>query len=124
IAEVEGLLKGGATDLSNEDPERAEDPYKEALSIDERLVLGADKAALPEADKKADLDRFKSYQRKNIQHDMAAACYDKGKYWMDRKDEKRACKLWRVGFWFYKGDSNLLKAVTNVCTQRAHDALE
>jgi hypothetical protein len=54
---------------------------------------------------------------------MAAGCYDKGKYWMDRKDEKRACKLWRLGFWFYKGDSNLLKAVTNVCTQRAHEVL-
>lgn len=124
IAEVEGLFKEGSSDLSNEDPERAEEPFKEALVIDERLVLGPEKAALPEAEKKQDLDRFKSYIRKNIQHDMAAACYEKGKYWMDRKDEKRACKLWRLGFWFYKGDSNLLKAVTNVCTQRANEVLD
>lgn len=124
IAEVEGAFKEGSTDITNEDPESAADLFKEALAGDERLVLGAEKAALPEADKKAELDRFKSYVRKSIQHDMAAACYEKGKYWMDRKDEKRACKLWRLGFSFYKGDSNLLKAVTNVCTQRAHDALE
>jgi hypothetical protein len=124
IAEVTGLFKDGSTELGREEPEHAEEAFKEALVIDERLVLGPEKAALPEADKKADLERFKSYVRKNIQHDMAAACYDKGKFWMDRKDEKRACKLWRLGFWFYKGDSNLLKAVTNICTQRAHEMLE
>jgi len=124
IAEVMGLFKDGATELSKEDPERAEEQFKEALQIDERIVLGAERAQAPEEEKRKDLERFKSYVRKNIQHDMSAACYEKGKYWMDRKDEKRACKLWRLGFWFYKGDSNLLRAVTNVCTQRAHDALE
>ncbi len=124
IAEVMGLFKDGSTELAKEDPEKAEDQMKEALTIDERIVLGPERAAAPEEEKKKDLERFKSYVRKNIQHDMSAACYEKGKYWMDRKDEKRACKLWRMGFWFYKGDSNLLRAVTNVCTQRAHDALE
>ncbi|MBK7860493.1 MAG: FHA domain-containing protein [Archangiaceae bacterium] len=124
IAEVMGLFKEGSTEISKGEPERAEEPFKEALVVDERLVLGPEKAALPEAEKKTDLERFKSYVRKNIQHDMAAACYEKGKNFMDRKDEKRACKLWRMGFWFYKGDSNLLKAVTNVCTQKAHEMLE
>ncbi|MBL8951991.1 MAG: FHA domain-containing protein, partial [Myxococcaceae bacterium] len=108
IAEVMGLFKDGATELSKEDPERAEEQFKEALQIDERIVLGPERAAAPDEEKRKDLERFKSYVRKNIQHDMSAACYEKGKYWMDRKDEKRACKLWRLGFWFYKGDSNLL----------------
>jgi pSer/pThr/pTyr-binding forkhead associated (FHA) protein len=124
IAEAMGFFKEGSTDLSKDDPEHAEEPFKEALTIDERLVLGAEKAALPEADKKTDLERFKSYVRKNIQHDMAVACYERGKYWMDRKDPKRACKMWKLGFWFYKGDPNLLKALTNVCTQRAKEILD
>ena len=55
---------------------------------------------------------------------MGTACYERGKSYMDRMDERRACKLWRLGFSFYKGNSDLLKAVTNICTQRAHQALE
>jgi pSer/pThr/pTyr-binding forkhead associated (FHA) protein/tetratricopeptide (TPR) repeat protein len=124
ISSVEGLAKEGSTHLSNEEPEKAEEPFREALALDEKIVLGEDIAAKSEADKKALLDRFKSYLRKNIQHDMSASCYAKGKFYMDRKDEKRACKLWRLGFSFYKGNSDLLKAVTNICTQRAHAALE
>jgi pSer/pThr/pTyr-binding forkhead associated (FHA) protein/tetratricopeptide (TPR) repeat protein len=124
ISSVEGLAKEGSTHLSNEEPEKAEEPFREALALDEKIVLGDEMAAKSEADKKQALDKFKSYLRKNIQHDMSASCYSKGKFYMDRKDEKRACKLWRLGFAFYKGNSDLLKAVTNICTQRAHAALE
>ncbi len=124
ISTVEGLAKEGETHLSNDEPDKAEEPFREALAIDEKIVLGEEEAAKPEVEKKADLERFKSYLRKNIQHDMASACYSKGKGYMDRQDAKHACKEWRLGFSFYKGDSDLLKAVTNVCTQRAHAALE
>jgi hypothetical protein len=124
IESAMGLFKAGESLLSNDDPEHGEEPFREALALDEKIVLGEELAAKPEADKKVLLDKFKSYLRKNVQHDMSASCYTKGKFYMDRKDEKRACKLWRLGFSFYKGNSDLLKAVTNICTQRAHQMLE
>jgi pSer/pThr/pTyr-binding forkhead associated (FHA) protein len=121
---VEQLFKDGQGELGNNRPDKAAEPFTEALQIDEILVLGEKKAALPLDQKKKDLEKTTSYYRRNIQQDMASASYARGKDLMDRQDRRQACKIWKLGFAFWKGNSDLLRAVTNVCTQEAARRLE
>ena len=121
---VEQLYKDGQGELGNNRPDKANEPFAEALQIDEVLVLGEKKAALPADQKKKDLEKMTSYYRRNIQQDMASKSYERGKDLMDRQDRRQACKIWKLGFQFWKGNSDLLRAVTNVCTQEAARRLE
>ncbi len=124
ITTVEQLYKAGQGELGNNRPDKAEEFFTEALTIDEQLVLGPEKLALPADKKKKELEKLTSYYRRNIQQDMAAACYARGKDLADRQDRRQACKIWKMGFSFWKGNSDLLRAVTNVCTQQAAQRLE
>ncbi|MBS1150923.1 MAG: hypothetical protein H6Q89_2621, partial [Myxococcaceae bacterium] len=124
ITTVDQLYKAGQGELGNNRPDKANEYFSEALTIDEQLVLGAEKAAQPMEKKKKDLEKLTSYYRRNIQQDMATACYQRGKDLMDRQDRRQACKIWKMGFGFWKGNSDLLRAVTNVCTQEAARRLE
>jgi tetratricopeptide (TPR) repeat protein len=123
IATVKQAYNDGSSDLRDNDPEKAADALNEALEIDERIVLGG-KAPGTEEERKALLDKFKSEARRNIQQEMAAAAYQRGKGYMERQDAKHACKVWKLGYSFWRGNSDLLKAVTNVCTQRADENLK
>ncbi len=124
ITTVDQLYKTGQGELSNNRPDKAVEYFSEAFQLDEQIVLGAEKAAgTPEVKKKA-LEKLTGYYRRNIQQDMASACYARGKDLMDRKDVRQACKIWKTGFSFWRGNSDLLRAVTNVCTQQAAQRLE
>jgi ABC transport system ATP-binding/permease protein len=124
ITTVEQLFKAGQGELANNRPDKAYEFFVEALEVDEQLVLGKEKAALPPEQKKKDLEKLTSFYRRNIQQDMASSSYQRGKDLMDRQDRRQACKIWKMGFSFWKGNSDLLRAVTNICTQEAQRRLE
>jgi len=124
ITTVEQLYKAGQGEIGNSRPDKAHEFFSEALVIDEQLVLGPEKAALPLEKKKKDLDKLTSYYRRNINQDMATSCYARGKDLMDRQDRRQACKIWKLGFSYWRGNTDLLRAVTNVCTQEAARRLE
>lgn len=55
---------------------------------------------------------------------MGDLAYARGKRFAELKDFRRACAEWKRGFTFTRGHLDLLKALTNVCTQRARRTLD
>lgn len=109
--------KSGSTELGNDKPEKAEEPFRNALAIDEKLVMG-ETVGTNEALRR-ELDRRKSFVRRNILEEMSKSTYQKGKGFADRQDWRQACRVWKLGMSFSKSDTDLLRAVTNKCTGRA-----
>ena len=109
--------KSGSTELGNDKPEKAEEPFRNALAIDEKLVMG-EVVGTNEALRR-ELDRRKSFVRRNILDEMSKSTYQKGKGFADRQDWRQACRVWKLGMSFSKSDTSLLTAVTNKCTGRA-----
>jgi ABC transport system ATP-binding/permease protein len=123
IDTAQNLYQTGVGELAREAPERAEAPFRAALVVDSKLVLGDRDATLSEDEKRKELEKRSSFIRKTIIETMASACYERGKTLADRKDFRQACKLWKLGASFSRGNIDLLKALTNVCTRRAQDTL-
>ncbi|MBI3185097.1 MAG: FHA domain-containing protein [Myxococcales bacterium] len=111
ITSVDQLFKEGQSALQAEQPDRAAEPFTEALELDEKLLQEQATKSL-------------SHYRRTIQQDMAAAAYLKGKGLADRLDYRAACKIWKLGFGFFKGNPELLRALGNVCTHMAGLELE
>lgn len=110
IISVDQLYKDGQANLQAGELEKAADPFHEALALDEKLVGAA-------------FDKTQSFFRKNMHEDMASKAYEKGKVFAERQDTRQACRVWRLGFGFYRGNPALLKAVY-FCTTKAEQALE
>ncbi|MFL5355873.1 FHA domain-containing protein [Archangium sp.] len=110
VSNVDQLFKIGQGLLQNEDVEKAAEPLQEALDVDKRLM--------------ADLAESRpSFYRRNIQQDMAAKAISRGKYWDDRGDQRRACRIWKLGFHFYAGNTDLNSQVGR-CSSRGLKALK
>jgi ABC transport system ATP-binding/permease protein len=122
MSNVSGLYNEGQTELSGDKPEHAEEPFREALDLDARILLGEEKMKLPEAERKKELDRMQSWFRKSINYEMAQKCFERGTGIFERQDPRGACKVWKVGYSFYRGNTDLLKAVAEVCTANASQA--
>ncbi|WP_375765823.1 FHA domain-containing protein [Archangium gephyra] len=110
VSNVDQLFKIGQGHLQNEDVEKAAEPLLEALDVDKRLM--ADQA-----------DTRPSFYKRNIQQDMAAKAIARGKYWDDRGDQRRACRIWKLGFRFYAGNTDLNSQVGR-CSTRGLKALK
>jgi hypothetical protein len=48
---------------------------------------------------------------------MAAMAIARGKYWDDRGDQRRACRIWKLGFRFYAGNTDLNTQVGRCSTR-------
>ncbi|PTL76315.1 FHA domain-containing protein [Vitiosangium sp. GDMCC 1.1324] len=104
VGNVDQLFKIGQGHLQNEDVEKAADPLLEALEVDKRLM--------------GDLvDSRPSFYRRNIHQDMAAKAITRGKYWDERGDQRRACRIWKLGFQFYAGNTDLNSQVGRCSTR-------
>jgi len=103
VGNVANLFKTGSTLLTAGDVEKAAEPFDEALEIDKRL-MGDFWETVP------------SFYRKNIQNDIAERAYERGRDWVKREDPLRACNLWKIGFRFYKGNTDLNRVISNVCS--------
>ncbi len=124
ITSVDALFKEGQTALQNERIERAVEPFREALEFDEKLMLDPEEQKAPPEQRKALMDKRRSHYRRNIEQDMASSAYLRGKALADRRDFRGACKVWKIGFDFYRGNTELLRALNNVCTFTALQELE
>lgn len=104
VSTVDQLYKIGQGHMQNEDVEKAAEEMQEALDVDKRLM--------------AELAESKpSFYRRNIQQDMAAKAISRGKYWDERGDQRRACRIWKLGFSFYAGNTDLNSQVGRCSTR-------
>ncbi|MCY1077188.1 FHA domain-containing protein [Archangium lansingense] len=110
VSNVDQLFKIGQGHLQNEDVEKAAEPLLEALDVDKRLM----------ADQ---VDSRPSFYKRNIQQDMASKAIARGKYWDERGDQRRACRIWKLGFRFYAGNTDLNSQVGR-CSTRALKAFK
>ncbi|QRK07548.1 FHA domain-containing protein [Archangium violaceum] len=104
VGNVDQLYKNGQGFLQNEDVEKAAEPLLEALDVDKRLM--AEQA-----------ESRPSFYRRNIQQDMASKAITRGKYWQERGDARRACRIWKLGFRFYAGNTDLNSQVGRCSTR-------
>ncbi|MBU8899428.1 FHA domain-containing protein [Corallococcus sp. H22C18031201] len=109
MGNVDQLFKVGESALTAEDPEKAAGFFREALETDTRLMANM-------------AESHPSFYRKNILQDMATKAYSRGKHWADREDKRKACRIWKLGFEFYRGSTDLNKAVA-FCSGQASQAL-
>jgi pSer/pThr/pTyr-binding forkhead associated (FHA) protein len=110
VNSVDQLFKTGQGYLQKDDVEKAEEPLLEALQVDKRLM--------------GDLAESKpSFYRRNIQQDMASAAIIRGKYWDERGDKRRSCRIWKLGFRFYAGNTDLNSQVGR-CSTRGLSAIK
>jgi ABC transport system ATP-binding/permease protein len=123
IVMAQNLYQNGLTEIANDHPDRAEAPFRQAMEVDARLVLGDRAAKLGEEEKRQELDRRTSFIRRGIIETMASNCYQRGKQAADHKDFRQACRVWKLGASFSRGNIDLLRALTNVCTHHAEEAL-
>ena len=86
------------------------DAFREAVELDRKL-LGDMAESRP------------SEWRRLIGTDFAEKAYQHGKLWADRADYKQACETWKLGFWFYKGNPQLMKAI-GFCSTQATQRLQ
>jgi pSer/pThr/pTyr-binding forkhead associated (FHA) protein/tetratricopeptide (TPR) repeat protein len=104
VGTVDQLFKNGQALLQVDDVEKASEPMGEAMELDKELM--------------GELwERVPSFYRRNIQQDIAANSLIRGKHWADREDRRRGCKIWKLGFQFYKGNTDLNKVVGFCSTQ-------
>ncbi|EPX55819.1 hypothetical protein D187_008380 [Cystobacter fuscus DSM 2262] len=110
VNNVDQLFKIGQGHLQSEDVEKAAEALQEALDVDKRLMDTL-------------FESRPSFYRRNIQQDMAAKAITRGKYWDERGDGRRACRIWKLGFSFYQGNTDLNSDVTR-CSTRALKAFK
>ncbi|ATB26643.1 FHA domain-containing protein [Melittangium boletus] len=104
VSNVDQLFKVGQGYLQSEDVEKAAESFREALEVDKQLMDTL-------------FDSRPSFYRRNIQQDMAAKSIIRGKYWSDRGNARRACLVWKLGFGFYAGNTDLNQDVGRCSTQ-------
>jgi tetratricopeptide (TPR) repeat protein len=98
IGTAHNLYKTGETYLAEGDVEKAAEPFREALEVDKRLM--------------GDLAETKpSFYRRSLLQDVADKAYERGRFWAERQAHRRGCRLWKLGFSFYAGNTQLNKAV-------------
>ncbi|WP_224248688.1 FHA domain-containing protein [Hyalangium gracile] len=103
VGAVDNLFKTGSSLLATNDVEKAAEPFDEALEVDKRVM--------------GELwERAPSFYRRSIQQDIADKAYNHGRDWAKREDQRRACRIWKVGFRFYKGNTDLIRVLSNVCS--------
>lgn len=88
----------------------ADEPFKAALEIDARLMQEM-------------TDKRPSFYRRNINADMAQAAYKAGDDWAKKKDRKKACGYWKIGYAYSKVDPELLRGI-GFCSTWAAEALK
>lgn len=104
------LYQNGQASLQAEDPERAAESFKEALAMDQELMQDPTYKNLP------------SFYRTSMQKDLADQAYHRGRFWADRRDIRKGCTVWKLGFSFFSGNIDLNKAV-RFCSEQALAAL-
>jgi hypothetical protein len=110
IQEAAGDMTNGQTALQKDDLEDAAKNFQDVLQIDKELM-------------KDEAERKPSFFRHTIETDMAQKAYERGKFFQDREDSRKACKMWKIGYQFFHGNTDLNKATT-LCSAQAQKQFE
>jgi ABC transport system ATP-binding/permease protein len=110
IFDAAGVVKDGQTALQRDEVEQAATYFEEALQIDKKLMKDL-------------TEHHPSQFRRGIQTDIAAKAYERGKFYAEREDKRKGCKLIKIGFAFFKGNTELNKAAA-VCSGLAARAVD
>jgi hypothetical protein len=105
---VSQLQRSVTNSLQARDPERAEKALRSALQHDGEIL--------------GELEQAPSFVARTIQREMGAQSYQRGRYWADRSDLRRACRIWKLGHQFSRGNLALLQALKH-CSERAEQLL-
>jgi pSer/pThr/pTyr-binding forkhead associated (FHA) protein/tetratricopeptide (TPR) repeat protein len=115
------LYQAGSSDIANDRPDKAEVPFRKALALDAKVILGERSGLTAEAAER-ELEKRTSFVRRAIIDAMSQGAYRAGRTLLDRKDGRGGCKFIRLGLSFSRTDTQLLRA-TLVCSQAAQRAL-
>jgi tetratricopeptide (TPR) repeat protein len=102
ISNADGLYKVGARALEKGDLERAARAFHDALELDGKLI--------PEGE---------SALKHNVEREMSQKGFALGTVQAQHGNWSRACAAWKLGFSFFRGDTELNAALTQDCTNRA-----
>lgn len=122
LRQVINVYERGTREVTEGRFEKGAELFRQALAIDEKLILGADAVSLSQQERREALKSRSSYLRKAIVESASTQAYERGKAFADQKDFLQACRSWKLGLSFSRTSIDLLKAATNVCTPRAGDA--
>jgi hypothetical protein len=105
MAAAERLFKSGQAALKTASLEKVKEIFERVLKHDDRALMGYGGA-------------HPSYFRRAASEQLALHAYRWGRHWSARKDARRACRAWKTGFAFFKGNVELNKAV-QLCSAEA-----
>jgi len=104
---VASLYKTGQTFIQGGEVDKAAERFREALTTDKKLMGDG-------------IQDYPSWWREAMLRDIAEATLQAGRTFMGtRNDRKTACKYWRMGFEFTKGNVELNRAVGLQCSIEA-----
>ncbi|HYV49735.1 MAG TPA: FHA domain-containing protein, partial [Myxococcaceae bacterium] len=104
---VASLYKTGQTFIQGGEVDKAADRFREALATDKKLMGDG-------------VQDYPSSWREAILHDISEATLQAGRNYLGtRNDRRTACKYWRMGFEFTKGNVELNRAVGLQCSIEA-----
>jgi hypothetical protein len=119
LRNVSNLLDTGQGALMNDQLLRAEKPFRDALELDEKLILGTRASKLSPEERKVEMDRRPSFVRRTIYERMTGDSLNKGKILRERGDKRQACRLWKLGASFARTNLELLGHLTTYCTNES-----
>lgn len=118
IDNVLTLLKQGQSAIAANNHLDALPPFKEALSLDEALMLGDQAEKMTPLEKQQFFNKYASHYQKAIQGELGEGFAARAHDLNGRGDFRAACKLWKVGWDYYRISDNVIKGV-EYCTRRA-----
>jgi pSer/pThr/pTyr-binding forkhead associated (FHA) protein len=116
LVTIDSLEKIGLHDLEAGELDKAAKTLREALERDAKVML-APGAPITE------LDRQPSGPRRSIVTSAAQQALRFGVAFAQRQDLKKGCAAWKMGFSFYRGNSELNEAL-NTCSTEAKRLLD
>ncbi|MCL2625216.1 MAG: FHA domain-containing protein [Cystobacterineae bacterium] len=124
VRQVDAFFNEGMAFLEKANVRDAAERFQNVLDKDKMLMLG-EISGMSELEEKAALDNYlKSFFRNSVMDDMPKTCLKMGTDWRDRNDARRACQIWKVGYYFNKNNTDLLSALTRYCTNYANELLK
>jgi hypothetical protein len=117
-------LRSALAALKRDELATAAHEFELLLRTDERLMLGPVNDRELRGDyRRRTLSIVESFFRREAITRISRGSFERGRALADAGDFRKACVAWKVGASFSRGDLDLLKALTNVCTKKAASAL-
>ncbi|MCL2179014.1 MAG: FHA domain-containing protein [Proteobacteria bacterium] len=124
IQQVENYFKEGMAFLEQANVKNASERFQRLLDRDRELMLGEVSGMSGHEEKAALNDHLNSFFRHSIAVEMPNKCLGIGSGWLNRKETKRACQVWKMGYQFDRDNEALFAALRSHCTNYANELLK